>query len=160
MPQNVKTEISDNSPISFFIELENVRNIRETLCHRYLSDEYFIEFRFSKDTAKLYDVDMIFFNPKKVETRNELVLNIDTSSRYFSCLVNAELTTNDIGGGFKVFKTSDSISFFWDADIINVLFFSIAENIYVGIDKDAYIKGFYIANLSENDLKAIIGNEW
>lgn len=154
---NRKIEVYNNiNRIPLDITIGNYPNIPNTIYCENSSGENFIEFRFDKESKNLFEITLVAIQSDTV-LRKVLSEQIK-KDEFYICKISEEnsLLKGTLPMMIEKDKSSICIRFFEETDSL-IIYFSIAENCFIGIDNNNYLKSILINGLSEKDIKEIFG---
>ncbi|MBS1686974.1 MAG: hypothetical protein JSS76_19710, partial [Bacteroidetes bacterium] len=78
-------------------------------------------------------------------------------SEYYDCKF-VEDRSDVIFEKIDIHIFTDAIGFNWDVlSLSELIYYRIADKVYIGVDDNYYLKSFYINGLKQEDINAILG---
>lgn len=151
------TVYSSLNPIPLMLKLSNASVLPETIYSRNLAGENFIEFRFNKETKKLYEITIVAIQENTVKLD---VYDWDSiGSQYYECFINDENDDESdeliFSEPIQILRSPKSLSFSWGEEISEK--YAIAQNCILGIDSKENLCSIILINLTNELVYEILG---
>jgi hypothetical protein len=152
-----KLEMYDSiNRIPFSISFGEYSTSRSTIYCRNINCKNFIEFIFDFKSTRLYEISLVSFDNDSILNRNE---HLNTSNeKVFSCYFLKEKSTLDNKFPVIIYKYINSIKIeLVFPESISIATYCIAENCYLEVDENGYLKSIILSGLNENSVRNILG---
>ncbi|KKO89152.1 hypothetical protein AAW12_23770 [Sphingobacterium sp. Ag1] len=142
---------SSSSPIPVTLKLSRSTILPNTLYARNLYGENFIEFRFNRETRKLYEITIVAIQPDTVKFDNDNWIGRD---EFYECCIEDE-NELEISEPIQILRSNKSLCFFWGEKPFHT--YPIAKNCILGIDRDKKLCSVLLVNLNNELVYDILG---
>jgi hypothetical protein len=146
------------NPIPFSINMNWSETFPSTIYCRNLSGENFIEFRFDKSNQILFEISMISIQNDSIQNTSSIDVNIGKDKYFASKIIEEESICEDQQNAI-IYRTPKSFCIvFGDKKMPDLVYYQIAEDIFLGIDDNFYLRSVLLDNLLRTDLVDIFGS--
>ncbi|MDR2274872.1 MAG: hypothetical protein LBF27_28445 [Sphingobacterium sp.] len=139
------------NPIPVTLKLSNSKVLPDTLYARNLSGENFIEFRFNRETRKLYEITIVAIEEDTVKLDGDNWIGGD---EFYECCIEDE-DELDISEPIQILRSNKSLCFFWGEKPFHI--YPIAKNCMLGVDRDKKLCSVLLVNLNNELVYEILG---
>jgi hypothetical protein len=144
---------SSFNPIPATLKLSNTSMLSNTIYSRNLSGENFIEFRFNKDTKKLYEITIVAIQEDTVKLD---VYDWNSSEDdYYECFILDENCDLEFSIPIQILRSENALSFSWGDQTSKK--YAIAKNCILGIDTNNNLCSIILVYLSKELIYKILG---
>lgn len=141
------------NPIPFSLKIGNYSDLPETIYSRNLFGKNFIEFRFDKNSRKLYEITLVAVQQNTVYFVDE-IKNINTKDVSFSCFIQ-ENSDFEVSIPIKIYRSNESIEFIWSEDHLD--HYNISNNCNIGVNTNNDLCSVSLISLNKDEIFEIFG---
>jgi hypothetical protein len=153
----IKLEMFDKKyPLPFTIKIGEYFSLPETIYARNLNEEDFIEFRFAKWEKNLYEISIVAIKEDRVRRDLFFPPNLDENI-FYVCKVTEEDSLLVDSNPVKISIGANALSIDMIDNLLEVKYYAIAENCFVGVNGNSFLVSLIINGLNEEIINDIFG---
>lgn len=151
LPVSELVVCSELTRIPFTLRLTKSEMLPDTVYVRNFSGENLVEFRFDKDTGKLYEITMVSIDDDTIEQDEDYDAVLD---QCYECLIVPQLELK-ISIPMQVRRARKSIGIVWG--IACTKYYRISKECILGVDDQYNLGSVSLVNMREEDVYEVFG---
>lgn len=147
------------SRIPLTINLRNIsKSTLEIINYDCISEGGFIKFSFDKEKGHLVEINVVSINYKEVKQVKEIPIYFNDSSEKEIVLKQTVDCTHNrrFKHPIHILRTFNSFCIYFSLDN-NLEYYKLVKNVFIGINLNGELGGMYLSELTEENIKDIIG---
>jgi len=141
------------NPIPATLKLSNALVLPDTIYSRNLAGENFIEFRFNKETRRLYEITIVAIQEETVKLDTYNCSNNDGD--YYECFIKDGECELEFSKPIQILRSENSLNFSWDGETSKK--HAISKNCILGTDVYGNLCSIILINLTSEIIYEILG---